>query len=109
MGHTPRTFISNAQLPFQCLGGHPMPGAAEKIHGEEPFRRVSREFMEDGSGAGIDVMAAILAGIAPPLFHAMRLGTDPASLAFKRRPAVLNLYDLVEASRIGQVFFLGTI
>jgi hypothetical protein len=56
--------------------------------------------VKDGAGARVDVMAALLTRVSPPLAHRMKLGPLVASWAIRLVAPVLDFHDASETGRV---------
>ena len=96
----PCAFVSHASLSLDLLGRHAVPSAGQEIHRKEPYGEFGAALVKDGPGAGVDVMAAPLAGVSPALAHWMKLHPFVANRAMRFVAAVLNFHDALEASGV---------
>ncbi len=93
MRHAPRGFVGATDLPLQFLRRYPMARAGHEVHREKPIGQFRAGLMEDGPGTWINVMAAFLTGVGPPIGHRVKLdGHDTATGASDPRSAELDLH-----------------
>jgi hypothetical protein len=83
-----------------------MPSAGHEVHRKEPDRQLGAGFVEDSPGAGVDVVAALLAGVGPPLGHRVKSGPHVANLTMRFLTAVLDFHDPGEAGRVIRILGL---
>lgn len=71
-----------------------MPSAGHEIHGKELLGEVRSRLVEYSPVARVNVMAADLAGICPPLGHRVKLAALLADGAICGRAPILDFHEL---------------
>ena len=70
-GNSPRRFVGYAQLPLQLLRRHPIFRVGKQIDRVEPRLERGIRLVKDRIGQGMQLVAAVLTGIALALLHAV--------------------------------------
>lgn len=103
MTHAPRAFVSNTDLPFDFFGRDTVSGAGHKIHREEPFGQIRARFVEDRSGAWINMVPAMLADVGAALAQRVKLCVNAAPRASDLGSTVVHFHELGETRGVIRV------
>lgn len=99
--HPPCRLVGDAEFPFQLLCRDAAPCGCHQEHGMEPGLQFSGGLVEDRSGQGVDVVAAVVTGVGRAFVQPV-VGRYPLAIGARDTVGPAGSLQVLQTRRVGR-------